>query len=98
MTTKLKMWIGNLDGSREGLVIAPTQVRARAIIGTSRGDFDGYWRQHPIDPRLEPEVLYTRRYGVHVEAWVHESFEDTLSKAKTKTKAPKKTPKRRKKQ
>lgn len=64
------MWIGNLDGSREGLVIATTKARARAIIvTTSRSDFDAYWRQRPVDPRLEPEVLYTRRYGAHVEAW-----------------------------
>lgn len=68
---KLKMWIGNLDGSREGLVIAPTKVRARAILGTStsRTDFDAYWREHPVDPRLEPEVLYTRRFGANVETW-----------------------------
>jgi hypothetical protein len=68
---KLKMWVGNLDGSREGLVIAPTKVRAREILGsrTSRTDFDAYWREHPVDLRLEPEVLYTRRFGAHVEAW-----------------------------
>ena len=66
---KLKMWVGNLDGSREGLVIAPTKVRARAIIGTGRADFDAYWREYPVDPRLEPEVLYTRRFGGRMESW-----------------------------
>jgi len=68
---KLKMWIGNLDGSREGLVIAPTKVRAREILGplTSRSDFDAYWQEHPVDPRLEPEVLYTRRFGASMETW-----------------------------
>ena len=67
---KLKMWIGNLDGSREGLVIAPTKARARTIIGSnSRSDFDAYWRERFVDPRLEPEVLYTRRFGARVEAW-----------------------------
>ena len=72
MPVKLKMWVGNLDGSREGLVIAPTKVRAREILGTrttSRSDFDAYWRDHPVDPRLEPEVLYTRRFGAPMESW-----------------------------
>ena len=63
------MWVGNLDGSREGLVIAPTKVRARAIIGTSSSDFDAYWRLHPVDLRLEAEVLYTRRFGAGTETW-----------------------------
>jgi len=72
---KLKMWVGNLDGRREGLVIAPTKVRAREIIGaatgarSSRKDFDAYWHEHPTDLRLEPEVLYTRRFGAHMESW-----------------------------
>jgi len=60
---KLKMWIGNLDGSRQGLVIAPTKERARKIVGTGRSDFDGYWTQQPaIDQTLDPEVLYTRAF------------------------------------
>lgn len=61
---KLKMWIGNLDGSRQGLVIAPTKERARKIVGTSRSDFDGYWVLQPaIDASLDPDVLYTRRFA-----------------------------------
>lgn len=47
MTTKLKTWTGNLDGAREGLVIAPSKKRAREVIGTSRGDFEDYWREQP---------------------------------------------------
>ena len=66
---KLKMWVGNLDGSREGLVIAPTKARARAIIGTGNSDFDAYWRLLPVDPRFKPEVLYTRRFGTGAETW-----------------------------
>ena len=68
---KLKMWVGNLDGSREGLVIAQTKARAREILGTrtSRADFDSYWRVHPVDPRLEPEVLYTRKFGAGFDPW-----------------------------
>jgi hypothetical protein len=63
---KLKMWIGNLDGSRQGLVIAPTKARAREILGIGHGDFDGYWTEQPaIYPALEPEVLYTRPIQRH---------------------------------
>jgi hypothetical protein len=68
---KLKMWTGNLDGSRQGLVIAPTKARAREIVGVGRTDFDGYWRERsPVDTTLEPEVLYTRRFDpTGVEPW-----------------------------
>lgn len=58
---KLKMWTGNLDGRREGLVIAPSKERARAIVGGGRANFDSYWTLQPaVDPTLDPEVLYTR--------------------------------------
>ena len=60
---KLKMWVGNLDGSREGLVIAPTKKRAIEIVGSGTTDFNAYWREHAVDPQLETEVLYTRRFG-----------------------------------
>lgn len=75
MPVTLKMWIGNLDGRREGLVVAPTKVRAREVIGASTGarssrkDFDDYWTEHPVDPRYDPEVLYTRRFGAPMESW-----------------------------
>lgn len=36
--SKLKMWIGNLDGRREGLVIATTKKRAIEIVGAGRTD------------------------------------------------------------
>jgi len=58
---KLKMWIGNLDGERAGLVIAPSKKRAREIVGTGVSDFDAYWRlQSKVDELLEAETLYTR--------------------------------------
>lgn len=68
---KLKMWVGNLDGRREGLVIAPTKKRAREIIGahTSATDFNSYWREWPVDLRFQPEVLYTRPFNAHTESW-----------------------------
>lgn len=57
----MKMWIGNLDGDRSGLVIASSKERARWIVGTSRADFDSYWVLQPgVDQGLEFEVLYTR--------------------------------------
>ena len=58
---KLKMWTGNLDGHRYGLVIAPSKERARKIVGTGRTDFDGHWvLQACVDASKDPEVLYTR--------------------------------------
>ena len=58
---KMKMWIGNYDGSRQGLVIAPTKKRAMEIIGSGRNNFNGYWvLQESIEPNLSPELLYTR--------------------------------------
>jgi len=67
---KLKMWIGNFDGSRQGLVIAPTKARAIAIVGSSRSDFNGHWiLRRDVDPTLEPEVLYTRPFNKHDAAW-----------------------------
>ena len=64
---KLKLWTGNYDGRRAGLVIAATKKRARDIVGRSVTEFNSYW--HEAGPRLlesavglEPEVLYTRPY------------------------------------
>jgi hypothetical protein len=56
-----KAWIGNLDGSRAGLVVTTSKERARRIIGTSRRDFENYWvLQVGVDETLEFERLYTR--------------------------------------
>ncbi len=69
----MKMWIGNLDGTRAGLVIAPNKTRARAIINTSRNQFEDYWVLQPaVDTTLEVETLYTRSYDARhdtVTAW-----------------------------
>jgi hypothetical protein len=65
---KLKMWIGNLDGSRQGLVIAATKKRAVEVVGTGRTDFDAYWHERSVDPSLEPEVLYTRPFAESLRA------------------------------
>ena len=60
---KLKMWTGNLDGRRKGLVIARTKQRAIEVVGTGIADFNRHWREQPIDESLNPEVLYTRPYA-----------------------------------
>lgn len=63
MMSKLKMWIGNLDGTRQGLVIATSAERARKIVGTGKKDFQGYWVVQPdVHPLLLPETLYTRPF------------------------------------
>jgi hypothetical protein len=72
---KLKMWIGNLDGRRQGLVIAATKARAVEVAGVGRTDFNAHWHQlREIDPALDPEVLYTRPYADGIrgaKTWVH---------------------------
>lgn len=65
---KLKMWVGNFDGSRQGLVIAPTKKRAREIVSIGRTDFDAYWHERPVDTSLEPEVFYTRPFAESLRA------------------------------
>jgi hypothetical protein len=66
----VKMWIGNLDGSRQGLVIAPSKKRAREIVGASRSDFDGHWAvQDQVDENLEFEKLYTRVFDENQARW-----------------------------
>ena len=67
---KRKMWIGNLDGDRRGLLIASSKERARQIVGTSRRDFDDYWVLQPsVDPGLEAEVLYTKPIEDNHGSW-----------------------------
>lgn len=57
----MSMWIGNLDGQRNGLVVASSKKRAREIVGVGHTEFDGYWAKQPgVDPELKPETLYTR--------------------------------------
>lgn len=64
------MWIGNLDGRREGLVIATTKKRAIEIVGAGRTDFENHWVLKPtVDETLNPETLYTRRFDDRESAW-----------------------------
>lgn len=41
---KLKLWTGNLDGRRRGLVISASKERARKVVGAGRREFEDYWR------------------------------------------------------
>lgn len=38
----ISMWIGNVDGKREGLVIATSKTAAARIAGVSRSTFDRF--------------------------------------------------------
>lgn len=74
---KLKVWMGNLDGRRDGLVITTSKTKARAIIGRcSAKAFNDYWSEQSdiIDAKVyEAETLYTRPNGgrdpVRVRTW-----------------------------
>lgn len=55
------MWTGNYDGAREGLVVASTKEKAWKAVRAGRTDFNAYWREQPLDPSFEHEVLYTRK-------------------------------------
>lgn len=63
---QLKLWIGNYDGRREGLIYATSKTAAARILGISRSSFDNYWTeparivQHNGVAEFEPETLYTR--------------------------------------
>ncbi len=69
----LKMWIGNLDGSRQGLVIAASKSSAAKAAGMSLHTFNGYFAlQTCVYQGMEPDVLYTRPYAwtPHPRPWI----------------------------
>jgi hypothetical protein len=62
-TSRLKCWMGNLDGSRQGLVISVSKREAAKAVGCSQGDFEKYWREaRSWTGAFEINRLYTRRY------------------------------------
>lgn len=72
------MWIGNLDGTRQGLIIASSKKRAAEIANTSRIDFDNYWTLQPgVDQSLKSEVLYMRAYDGKTATWSQRRAVDT---------------------
>ena len=62
---KWKTWVGNLDGTRRGLVVSTSKVKAAKIAGTSLYDFNRYWSERlpPVEPSgLVVDTLYTKRF------------------------------------
>lgn len=60
----MKMWIGNLDGERMGLIIASSAKLAQQLIGTTRRDFNDYWAlQSGVYDGLELHILYSKPMG-----------------------------------
>lgn len=61
----MKCFTGNLDGTRRGLVCATSKVAAQKAVGTSRGDFNGYWMQTTelIEPAASnPEIVFVKLF------------------------------------
>ena len=62
----MKMWIGNYDGRREGLIIAKSKAAAAKIAGCSVRAFSNYWNESTRVLQVngvgdfEPDTLYTR--------------------------------------
>ena len=60
----LKCWVGNLDGLREGLVLAHNQTEAVKIIGISVNHLRDYFNRRSdwslFQQVLKPLTLYTR--------------------------------------
>lgn len=67
---KLRMWVGNLDGTNQGLVITTSKAKAMAIIRCGRTEFDGYWIEKDVDPGIaEYERLYVKPWGDADAVW-----------------------------
>lgn len=64
MSEIVKCFHGNLDGIREGLVVARSQKQAAEIVGCSLHAFRDYWSsgKWPTDWNPKPYTLYTRLY------------------------------------
>lgn len=62
----MKMFIGNYDGRREGLIIAKSKSAAAKIAGCSVRTFNNYWSEATRVIQVngvgdfEPDTLYTR--------------------------------------
>lgn len=60
---KLKFYAGNLDGTREGGVLAPSWKEAARAIGQSVHSMRQFFNFHaPPEQELKPLTLYTRRF------------------------------------
>jgi len=68
----MKLWIGNYDGRREGLIVAATKTAAARVVGCSTLRFGDYWHEAPRVVEhvggaqdFEPETLYTRSISAY---------------------------------
>ena len=62
---KYKTFQGNLDGRRQGLIIAKSKKDAVAIIGFSLCDFNKYWNEviNIDQSKFKRNTLYTKPFG-----------------------------------
>lgn len=62
---RVRCYMGNYDGRRQGLVVATNQKEAAEVARTSVYTFRQYWSARPEWPltKLKLGVLYTRKYG-----------------------------------
>jgi len=64
MNQFVKCYVGNLDGSRAGLVVAENKRVAAKVAETSLNDFRNYWNAASPWPISTPKLhtLYTKPY------------------------------------
>lgn len=73
---RLRCYVGNYDGMRDGLIYAHNAVEASHVIHCSLYQFRQYWRVHTLYQISNPKplVLYTRKNDYRSE-W-HEGICD----------------------
>lgn len=61
----LKCFVGNLDGQRQGLIVASSQSKAAAIAGCSIASFRDYWSASSKwpDQEIKHATLYSRPFN-----------------------------------
>jgi len=66
---RVRVYIGNYDGTREGLVVAANQKDAAKVAHCSVYHFREYWSARPDWPltKLKLGVLYTRKIDARNE-------------------------------
>ena len=67
---KLKMWTGNYDGERRGLVITTSKTKAAKLAHASVHHFSEYWNECDIIEGLLPDTIYTQPYDIHTNVWM----------------------------
>ena len=60
---RMKCYVGNYDGQRNGMVYATSKVEAAAVAQCSVYSFNQYWSIHTAWPIAHPKALtlYTRK-------------------------------------